>query len=851
MSIRIGHSRIGPRVRSVSKLLAGVAVACLLGGAVHAQTLNDRLSQRAQGAGANTSARLLVEARELVYDRDKNSVSAVGEVQLYYQGRVLEAERVTYNRSTNRVFAEGNAKLTDEQGNVYYGTRFELTDDFKDGFIDSLLVESKDKTRFSAPRAERTGGETTTFERGTYTACEPCKDNPSRPPLWQVRAARIIHNNAERMVYYEDARLEFWGVPIAYLPYLATPDPTVTRKTGLLAPRYVTSSAVGAGVSLPFFLNLAPNYDLTITPTLLSRQGFLGEVEWRHRLEKGSYNVRAAGINQLEPSAFLAPPFGARNKDFRGSIETTGKFFINDKWTWGWDIALMSDKWFFQNYKIKSESIVTEYNFFKESISTIYLTGKGERSFFDARGYYFRGLSYQDWQKQLPVVRPVIDYNRRFDGPGLLGGEVSLDANITSIYRDAAQFVNVPDRVYLFTQDAFGNPITPLYDTCAVFQRGVCLVRGVAGSYTRASVDLSWRRKFVDPLGQVWTPFASMRADGAWLDLSRTGYQNSQLPNFIDTSNSFVGRAMPTVGLEYRYPFVAATQNYGTHIIEPIAQIVARPNETQIGKLPNEDAQSLVFDDTTLFSWNKFSGYDRVEGGTRLNLGAQYSVTTQNGAYGNMLFGQSYQLAGANSFRQVDLVNTGLQSGLDTSRSDYVGRIHLKPNSNFGFTARARFDENDFAMRRLELTGSTTLGPLSLAATYARFGAQPLLGQPTPREGVLTSAYLKIYENWNVNGAVLLDLDRHDKPIIDATTGFYRKSPVMSVAYFSVGAGYKDECITFGITYANTAKDSATGTRYRDQTVLLRLELRTLGEANFSQNVSSSSPGTSADGISR
>ncbi|MFX8339349.1 LPS assembly protein LptD, partial [Acinetobacter baumannii] len=80
---------------------------------------------------------------------------------------------------------------------------------------------------------------------------------------------------------------------------------------------------------------------------------------------------------------------------------------------------------------------------------------------------------------------------------------------------------------------------------------------------------------------------------------------------------------MPAVGLMYRYPWLI-TSTFGNHVIEPIMQIVARPNETFIGRLPNEDAQSLVFDDTTLFQADKFSGFDRAEGGSRLNAGLQY-----------------------------------------------------------------------------------------------------------------------------------------------------------------------------------------------------------------------------------
>ena len=84
--------------------------------------------------------------------------------------------------------------------------------------------------------------------------------------------------------------------------------------------------------------------------------------------------------------------------------------------------------------------------------------------------------------------------------------------------------------------------------------------------------------------------------------------------NYIATGDSNLVRAMPTVGVEYRYPFISV-QSWGTQTIEPIAQVIARPNEPQIGKWPNEDAQSLIFDDSNLFRVDKFSGWDRVEGG--------------------------------------------------------------------------------------------------------------------------------------------------------------------------------------------------------------------------------------------
>jgi LPS-assembly protein len=858
------------RGRTIAALAIAAALLCCASPLpVMAQaTMNDALTAKMQ-RGSGTE-RLLVEAREIVYDNDNNRVSAVGDVELNYQGRTLQADRVTYDRKTGRVYAEGNARMTEASGAVITGARFDLTEDFRNGFIDSMRVEQSHRqkgvvtqTYFTAPRAERIEGEQMVFDRGTYTACEPCREHPERPPLWQVKAARIIHNNEERTIYYENATLEFWGWPIAYMPYFSTPDPTVKRKTGFLTPHYVMSSSLGTGVAVPFFWNLAPNYDLTLQPTYLHRQGVLGQAEWRHRVLNGSYNIRAAGIFQQDPKAFLPSPLGAQDRDFRGSLESTGLFYLNERWRVGWDVALLTDKWFLQNYRIKSESVQSIY--LKESISTLYLQGQGDRSWFDLRGYYFKGLSSYDWQKQLPVVHPVLDYDKRVNGPQPLGGEVRFNLNLTSLSREATHFSQI------MATPGFPSPNFRLfngipgydgfYETCSVFQRGACIVRGLAGSFTRLSTQLSWRRNYVDDAGQVWTPFAYARADGFWNSYSTSGYINPQITNFMGADDDFVGRFMPAIGLEYRYPFVAQTDSWGMHVVEPMAQVIARPNESRIGRLPNEDAQSLVFDDTTIFNWDKFSGYDRVEGGVRGNLGAQYSFTGLNGFYANALVGQSYQLAGRNSFRPGDILNVGRDSGLESRASDVVTRLLIKPNQNLSFSTRARFDESYFALQRFEAQAQANLNPwlpISTNVIYGRYARQPELGYDNRREGLLTSATLNITPRWSVGAGFLFDLDRYLTSRQNYATNYanylanvatfpsfhfdapvYTRPDTWTPISTSLTLSYVDECTTLGITYSQSPREIAlsNGEKERIQTLLVRLELRTLGEANVRQNL--------------
>lgn len=827
-------------VRNTSAVLLGCGLV-LQTAHLFAETMSDKLTRKTQtnGTAEGEKDKMLVEANELVYNRDNNTVSAVGNAHLYYQGKVLEADKVIYDRVKRQVTAIGNVRMTEANGQVITGDRIELTDDFKDAYIDSLRMTTPERTRLSAPRAERESGETTVFERALYTACEPCKDDPAKPPFWQVRAARIIHKNSERRIYYENASIEFAGVPVAWVPYFSVPDPTVKRESGFLAPRFVMSTALGVGVQTPYFFNLAPNYDVTFRPTFLSNQGVLADLEWRHRLETGSYAVRAAGIYQLNPSSFSDPPFGAGNKDFRGSIETYGKFLINEQWRWGWDLALMTDKWFFKNYKVPSPSI-TQYGTsnFQESTSTVYLNGQGDRSFFNAQAYYFRVLSYSDWQKRQPVVPDVIDYDRTFQAPGQIKGDWSLTFNTATLVRQETDYASLVNSAGTPGAYYFPMATSSLYSACAPGQYNPqnCIVRGIAGTYSRATAALDWKRTLIDPLGMSWTPFAFMRGDVATAQVSTSGVFNQFLSNFMDTSGAALTRGMAGAGMTWRYPFLGRL-GATTHVIEPVAQIIARPNETGIRQFPNEDAISLIYDDSNLFSVNKFTGFDRVEGGTRANVGLNYTMQFDSGGYINALVGQSYQVAGMNSFSQFSISRTGLESGLDTVSSDYVGRVQYTPMNGLNVIARGRFDVDNYAPKTLEVQSSYAFtSQLAASVAWARYAAQPLLGVFNTRNGFVTGLTVRPTSNWWATGSLSFDLARYQRDN-GFPQGGSNSDPWPSIPGFSVGVGYMDECTTIGITYANSSGSSQGLINGRVQTVMLRLELRTLGGATVSQSV--------------
>ncbi|HEV2626678.1 MAG TPA: LPS-assembly protein LptD, partial [Xanthobacteraceae bacterium] len=630
---------------------------------------------------------MLVQATEIKYDYSNHSVAAVGNVQIYYGGATIEADQVIYDQTTKRLRAEGNVRLTEPDGKITYGQVIDLTDDYRDGFVDSLRLETADDTWFAAERADRTQGNYTVLENGVYTACEPCKDDPRKPPLWQVKAARIIHDEGEKMLYFEDARVEFFGVPLAYIPFMSGPDPTVKRKSGFLFPGLSNTTQFGFGIEPKYFWALAPNYDLTLSTLLTTRQGALFKGEWRHRLLEGSYSIKAAGIFQQDPGYFATRdgPNSPTANTFRGAVQSAGQFALSDKWVWGWDGLLVTDSQFMYDYQLAQ--FVGNYDPFHAALATeaasqVYLSGLGERSYFDIRSIYYQGFSSFDAQRQMPIIHPVLDYSNVLPQQ-LLGGELSYKANLTSLTRQQAEFDAI-------TQAAQGSGVcsNPTADTAIPAN---CLLRGVPGEYTRFSAQADWRRTLVTDNGQMITPFIRMRGDVATLAADN----EPGVSNYISTASSGLGRAMPAAGVEYRYPFVSVS-SWGTQTIEPIAQVIVRPNETSIGKFPNEDAQSLVFSTSNLFEIDKYSGWDRAEGGSRANVGIQYTAQINRAGSLNVVFGQSYALFGQNSFTVGDTTNTGLDSGLDKTVSDYVGSVTYQPNQVYSFAVRGRFDETTF-----------------------------------------------------------------------------------------------------------------------------------------------------------
>lgn len=768
----------------LSRFSRGTALACVLALPFISVAVMPSPASAQEALGANyqndPNARMLLQADELVYDRDVNTVTAQGRVKIEYDGNRLVADKVTYNQQTRRMTATGNVEVVERSGNKIYSDHMDVTDSFRDGFVNGLRVETTDNTRFAAESAERSNGEITTFNNGVYTACEACKKDPDKPVLWQIKARKIIWNSTTKTVRFERGKFEFLGIPLAWFPAFEMADPTVKRKSGFLFPGFAYKDDLGFGIKNSYFWALAPNYDVTLSSTYYTKQGFLTEAEWRHRLETGTYNLRIAGIHQAKPGEFDVATVD-RDVDNRGMVSSKGDFEINSRWRYGWDIMAQSDRNFSRTYNIEGYNGGTQ-------VSKIYLTGINNRNYFDLNFYRFNVQESllpdnpSEMHSKQPWVFPSLDYSYTLPEP-VYGGELNINTNLQALYRQNSNFA------------------TPIGN-----QRFYPRVPGFGGTNARLTSEAEWKRTYITPSGLVITPLLALRADAIGantnLDLSSAGYTDAVV-------RSEALRAMATAGLELRWPILFSTTS-ATHIVEPIAQIYVRNNERYAGELPNEDAQSFVFDATNLFSRDKFSGYDRVEGGTRANLGLRYSGSFNNSDWSlYALAGQSFQLGGLNSYAASDFVNVGADSGLDSARSDYVAMIGTSNSTGLALAARGRFDKDSLSVRRGELEVQQSWQKLTLTAQYAYITPQPAYGYNDLRQEVSGTASAKINANWRVFGSGTYDL-------VSST-----------LVRASSGLAYDDECFTYMMAYTQTRNPGEDKTSHG---IGFNISLRTLGD---------------------
>jgi LPS-assembly protein len=271
---------------------------------------------------------------------------------------------------------------------------------------------------------------------------------------------------------------------------------------------------------------------------------------------------------------------------------------------------------------------------------------------------------------------------------------------------------------------------------------------GYEENKVHATLEGSWQKQVVLPAGVLATPYLGGRLDAAHYDGA-----SALLAGPIS-----LFEATPIAAIDFRWPWVA-NSGYDSHIFEPIAQLVYHGSSTTLTGITNDNAQSFVFDDTLLFDYERFSGTDRQETGLRATFGGRYLANFEDGAWLQLIGGQSYHLAGTNAFGIVDEAQTGNSSGLSGGASYLVFGATGSPGYGLDFGAKTQIDSSTFRLMRAAIASGAHWGAYALGAAYTYIPANPLVGTIIDQHEATLSATGPLYfDYWYANASVSWDI---------------------------------------------------------------------------------------------
>ncbi len=653
------------------------------------------------GGGASSSesgesAPVDLQADNVSYDEQSGVVTASGNVMMVQDGRILRADEIRYFLNEDKVRATGNVVLNEVNGDIHLSQVVEFNDKLKNGFVEGLQSYLNDGSRFTAQSGERRQGNQTYMNDATYTACEPCKNNPDARLPWRLKASEVHHDEEAAKISYKNARFEVLGVPVAYTPYFSHSDGSVKRKSGFLTPSFGYRSNLGAFVENSYYYDIAPDKDATFGVVAMSEQSPLGLAQYRQRWNDASL-VLDGGVTYTDRLDNINGNTVFVDDDIRGHVFGNALWDMSDTWRSGADVEYVSDDQYANQYEISSEDVFESRLYAERFSGRDYALGQ-MRSFQDIRT--------SDLEVDQPKVLPEL-YAGFIGEPGsvpVIGGRWDASLGFLSLYRDGSE------------QDM-----------------------------NRASVDLGWERRLVSDYGLVSEIEMSTRGDVYFLN-----DRDAALAGASDEGDASETRFFPQIHMQSSYPVARSFENMQMSV-EPLVALTAAPEIDVNEDIPNEDSQDVQIDSSNLFSPNRFPGLDVVEDQTRATYGLLTGFHGNKGSSAEVFVGQSYRFDNANN-----PFSSG--SGLDQKESDIVGYVNANYKDRFSGRYRFQVDNDDLTYSRNELDLAAYLDKLTLSANY--LFAEPLVGTEITEDRQQLSANMGYYFNkeWHFRSGAVQDL---------------------------------------------------------------------------------------------
>ncbi|MEO3413305.1 LPS assembly protein LptD [Roseovarius sp. CAU 1744] len=515
----------------------------------------------------------LLVADEVYITGDKKLV-AEGNVEAIYKGQRLQARSVTYDRTAETLQIEGPIILDDGENTLVLAHSGELDREFRNGVLSGARVVFDDQLQMAAHELTRVEGRYTQLYKVAVTSCRICHEG--NKPLWQIRARRVIHDQEERQLYFHDAQLRVLDVPIVYLPRLRLPDPTLERATGFLIPSVHSSTELGFGVKVPYFIKLGDHRDLTLTPFIATKSTTL-EFRYRQAFRNGNIEVNGAASNDR-----------AGNRTNRGYLFIDGNFNLPRDFVLRFDLETVNDDEYLEDYGITAKNRLD---------SEISISRARRNEFIRGAITHFKTLVVGENNSTFPTIVGNAEYERRVPLKRL-GGELRFGLEAHSHFRSSDLQVDGLD------VDRFAD----------------------GRDVSRLTASADWYRSWILPHG-IHTQYQTGLAFDTFR-IAQTG----------GTSMSRASEVTPSSSLVFRMPLIKTTATGATHVIEPMLQLawVGGSNPD----VPNDESTRVDFDEGNLLSISRFAAPDRRERGASLAYGINWTRHDPRGWRSSLTFGQ-------------------------------------------------------------------------------------------------------------------------------------------------------------------------------------------------------------------
>jgi LPS-assembly protein len=690
-------------------VMAGVAFSCLILPAYAATTT-------ATPDSSPASPPIDLIANELEYDDQRQLITAIGQVEIAQDGRILKADRVVYNLQDEKVYAIGNVAVLDKNGDVHFSDESELSRDMRDGFIRKLRSTLADGSRLTAENVTRRDGKPVKLKQATYTPCIPCKANPDKPPLWQIQSDKVVYDPDKKELEYRDATFDIAGVPVLYTPYFKHSVESVEQESGFLPPKFALNSRLGFSVTPTYYWAIDPYQDATFSLRTFSRQAPLGLIEYRRRFEDAEIEMVASGTYSNRPTSVNGKTIIEQDQG-RGHFEGKGLWNIDENWRAGFKTKLVSDDQYLRQYDISNEDVLR---------NEVYVERFQDRDYLAVRSLAFQDVRVSNRASDQPNIIPEVIYSLYGKPGATFGGRWNFEASALGLAR-----------------------------------------KGNGQDVVRTSLNGGWERRDVTKVGIVNTFNAAARADIYNVP------QRDQALSAGQNTDSTSTRLFPSLHNVTTLPFEKQVSETRHAIIEPTVALTLSPRVKNNADIPNEDSQDVQLDAANFFRADRFPGVDRVEDRSNAVYGVRSGLYDNDGSQLEVFVGQSYRFNdGDNPFPKG--------SGLETQASNYVGQVTTRYKDQLDLDYRFQLSSDTLSSQRHEATAATKFGPVQTTVNYLYSRELEGTDLTDSREQVSGGVDYEFVEDWHARFGGRYDLSRENDGLRDINIGLDYKGQCLT-----------------------------------------------------------------------